>query len=436
MTLEDYLRLDARQWPDKTAAICGGESLTYRELLDASLRQAADMGDVRGRVVAMRSSQAIGFLIHYFAIHLAGGIAAPLDADMPDDAFMQLSERLQHVTAPEGTADILYTTGTTGRQKGVMISHRTIIADAENLIAAQHYSHDLTFVISGPLGHIGSLSKIFPVIVQGATLHITSGLKDLNTFLAAMESAEGKVATFLVPAHIRMLLTMCPDRLAALGHKIDFIETGAAPISQSDMETLCRTLPASRLYNTYASTETGIIATFNYNDGECLAGCLGAPMPHSRIIITPDGLIACQGDTLMTGYAGDEQLTRSVLRDGTLFTADCGRLDDKGRLHLTGREGDTINVGGYKVDPVEVENAAMAHPSVADCICIAVPHPLTGQALKLLVVLQEGTTLDKRAMARWIAARLETHKVPLLYDTTHHVERTYNGKPNRKAYRK
>ena len=85
-------------------------------------------------------------------------------------------------------------------------------------------------------------------------------------------------------------------------------------------------------------------------------------------------------------------------------------------LHLSGRKGDTINVGGYKVAPEEVEEAAMSLPVVRDCICIAVPHPLMGSALKLLVVTTEGLALDKRQLARDLNALLETYKVPQLYE--------------------
>ena len=212
----------------------------------------------------------------------------------------------------------------------------------------------------------------------------------------------------------------------------------SSPISPSIWQVLwlrpCELLPHTRLYNTYASTETGIIATYNFNDGECLQGCLGHPMPHSRLMITSEGLIACQGDTLMTGYVNDPDLTATILHDNTIFTADMGHIDAKGRLHLEGRQGDVINVGGYKVAPTEVENAALSLPQVEDCICIAVDHPLTGQALKLLVVTPEGQLFDKRQIPRALKAQLETYKVPLLYEQVEKIQRTYNGKINRKFY--
>ena len=398
-------------------------------------------------VVCFRSSQDIDFLVTYMAVHLAGGVAAPLEHGMPDALFERISSAVAHSFTLHSSlpiADILYTTGTTGQSKGVMVSHRALIADAENLIAGQGFSHDLVFIINGSLNHIGSLSKIWPCIILGATILIIEGMKDLNAFFRALDtppssfllppSSKLKFATFFVPATIRMILQFAPDRLASYAHKLDFIESGAAPLPQTDMQRLCELLPHTRLYNTYASTETGIIATYNYNDGRCMANCLGRPMPHSKILITPDGLIACQGDTLMSGYVGDPELTATVLRDDTVFTSDVGILDEEGMLHLSGRASDVINVGGFKVSPIEVEEAAMASPMVSDCICISASHPVTGRALKLLVVTPPGQKLDKRTLARYLADRLEPYKVPMLYEQVDTIARTYNGKLDRKFY--
>ncbi len=438
MTLEDYLEQDAALYPQKTAVVCGGEHVTYAELWQ---RVTAKSQKLTAKSQCLRATPTIDYLVDYFAQHRAGCVVAPLEKDMPEATFRDIERQLCQHTVPEGSADILYTTGTTGKSKGVIISHRTIVADAENLIAGQGFSHDTVFVINGPLNHIGSLSKIWPVILQGATMVIIDGMKDLDTFFAAFQLStlnsqlSTKFATFLVPASIRILIQFGADRLAALADRIEFVETGAAAISQSDMEALCRLLPHSRLYNTYASTETGIISTYNYNDGRCIAGCLGRPMPHSDIIITPEGLIACKGDTLMTGYVGDPERTASVLRDGVLYTADIGILDDEGMLHLKGREDDVINVGGFKVAPTEVEDAAMSFPDVKDCICIAVDHPITGKALKLLVAMTNGTTFHKRTLALHLKERLETYKIPLLYEQVPTIQRTFNGKLNRKYYK-
>ena len=439
MRIVDYLAQNAIRYPDKIAVVCGDLSYTYAQLWQEVVDQKDRLLDSRQNheplplIHCFRSSQDIHFLVTYLATHLAGSVAAPLEKGMPESLFQEVKARLQASDVPDGIADILYTTGTTGQSKGVMISHQAMIADAENLIAGQGFTHDLIFVAHGPLNHIGSLSKIWPVIILGATLHILDGLKDAGAFFDAFRQ-EGRYATFFVPANIRYLLAFDAKRFAALADRLDFVESGGAPLSHADMLHLCQLLPHTRLYNTYASTETGIIATYNYNDGRCLAGCLGRPMPHSRVMITDEGKIACQGDTLMSGYLGDEALTAGILHDGTVYMSDYGRIDSDGMLHILGRENDVINVGGYKVAPTEVEDVTMSFSGVTDCICIAADHPVMGLALKLLVVMAAGTSLDKRSLARHLAARLEPYKVPILYEQVASVARTYNGKLDRKHY--
>ena len=338
----------------------------------------------------------------------------------------------------------LYTTGTTGKSKGVVISQKAVIANSENLIAGQGFSHDLVFIIAGSMEHLGCWSKIFPVLMLGATIYIIEdGMKDIDGFFKAFDlplekyslPANTKFATFLVPSNIRILLQFASDRLEAIADRIDFLETGAAPMPHSDMLTLCKILPNTRLYNTYASTETGIVSTYNYNDGECIAGCLGHALPHSQFLITPEGHIACKGDTLMTGYKDEPELTKSVLHDDTLFTADNGYIDEQGRLHILGRDDDTINTGGFKVAPFEVEEVALSMPDIDDCICISQPHPVLGNALALLVVLRNGAKLDKRAIALHLSKKLKRYQIPLTYKEVDKIQRTFNGKLDRKFYK-
>lgn len=157
-------------------------------------------------------------------------------------------------------------------------------------------------------------------------------------------------------------------------------------------------------------------------------------MKHSQVIITDQGLIACKGDTIMTGYVGDSERITSVLKDGTVYTSDMGVLDEEGMLHLLGREDDVINVGGFKVAPLEVENAVLSYPGISDCICISVSHPITGSALKLLYVENEGISINKRSLALFLKSRLEQYKVPMLYEKVESVKRTFNGKIDRKSY--
>lgn len=391
MTFLDMIGRSAAATPDKVAVICGDESITYSSLYR--------------RMAAADTT-----------------LPLPLLGAAWDGTFT------------------LHTTGTTGGAKAVTVSQRAVMANTHNLITGHAYSRTLVFIITGDMTHLGCWSKIFPVLATGGTLLILKdGMRGMEAFFDALDLPLGRYglpdstlfATFLVPSAIRMLLQLSGNRLAQYADRIDFIETGAAPMTGEDMRRLCLLLPHSRLYNTYASTETGVVATYNYNDGRCLQGCVGRALPMSRVIITPEGRIACHGDTLMSGY-GDGSVPMAA---GAAFvTGDLGFMDSEGMLHITGREDDIINVGGYKVAPAEVEAAAMEVPWVEDCVCIPTAHPLLGSAPELLVVVREGHELDVRTLARHIAGRMERYKVPVRYRAVSRIERNRNGKIERRKY--
>ena len=156
MPLESYIRLWAEKQPAKTAVICGAESVTYEELWQQVTELSKEYQQTEGRAVVIRSTQSIRFLVQYLAVHLAGKAIVPLEEDCTDARQNAIQQAVGTCTIPDNVADILYTTGTTGQQKGIMISHKAIVADAENLISAMQFTEDLLFIISGPLNHIGS----------------------------------------------------------------------------------------------------------------------------------------------------------------------------------------------------------------------------------------------------------------------------------------
>lgn len=434
MKLFEYLKNNANQYPDKIVAVCDDEKISYSQLFEKASLMSTNY--TSREVVVFRASQTIDFLVTYFAIHIANAIAVPLECDIPDRSFNEIAESLKRASIPVDVADILYTTGTTGKSKGVMISHKAIVATAMNLIEGQSFSRDLCFIICGPLSHIGSLSKVFPTVIQGGTLIILSGLKGFDAFFKALEYPCDKMATFMVPSGLRMMIRFGSKLLKTFVDKIEFIETGAAPMVQTDMEELCKLLPKTRLYNTYASTETGVVSTYDYSNNDCVAGCLGKPLSNTNIIITEDCNVACSGNTLMSGYVGEEELTKSVMRDGIIYTSDKGYLDEKGMLRLLGRDGDVINVGGYKVSPIEIENIALSMSEIDDCICIPFQHSVLGTIVKLLYVKAKNATITQNEIAKYIASMVEKYKVPQSFEEVGVIKRTYNGKLDRKAYLK
>ena len=414
----DYVVKVVERYPDDIAVICHGERLTYAQLWEAAETEALRLRDIEhiqaGQYFVQTCTQDIAFVVRFLALHLIGA-----------------------------QSDILYTTGSTGKPKAVLLSDEGMIANGENLIDAMGFHHGLTFVICGPLDHFGPWSKMLPVFMTGGTLHILDGLKDLDALFDALRPAsfdqeKAYSATFLVPSAIRMLLQFSRERLAKLADCIEFIETGAAPMATSDMQQLHEVLPQTRLYNTYASTETGIVCTNPYHLSQSIIqGCVGPAMKHSEVMIGPEGEICVSGPMLMAGYLNEDAEGNMQLEPvgKTFQTTDLGYLDAEGRLFLTGRSSEFINVGGLKLSPIEVEDAAMGFKGILDCLCIPVSHPVMGQVPKLLVVLQEGYSLNKKELARYLKEKLtETWKVPINYEVVEEIRKMPNGKKNRKSY--
>lgn len=414
----DYVAKVVERYPDDIAVICHGERLTYAQLWEAVGNEALRLRDIEhiqaGQYYVQTCTQDIAFVVRFLALHLIGA-----------------------------QSDILYTTGSTGKPKAVLLSDEGMIANGENLIDAMGFHHGLTFVICGPLDHFGPWSKMLPVFMTGGTLHILDGLKDLDALFDALRPAsfdqeKAYSATFLVPSAIRMLLQFSRERLAKLADCIEFIETGAAPMATSDMQQLHEVLPQTRLYNTYASTETGIVCTNPYHLSQSIMqGCVGPAMKHSEVMIGPEGEICVSGPMLMAGYLNEDAEGNMQLEPvgKTFQTTDLGYLDAEGRLFLTGRSSEFINVGGLKLSPIEVEDAAMGFKGILDCLCIPVSHPVMGQVPKLLVVLQEGYSLNKKELARYLKEKLtETWKVPINYEAVEEIRKMPNGKKNRKSY--
>ena len=438
MTLEEGICLYAQKTPDKTAVICYEDKISYSNLWNMIIERAGLMnqdGLRKGMPYVFRASQDIDFIINYCAIHYLGAIAVPLEHQAVQENFISIQKEVSSCDFPADIQDILYTTGTTGKSKGVMLSRTALESCADNFICDMHYTDELLYIISGPLNHIASLFKIHPVLIAGGTVCILDGLKDINAFFDVFKLPYNKVATFMVPASLRLIMEFSYEKLCAVADRIDFIETGAAPITGKDMERLAKALPHSRLYNTLGGTEIGAVCTYDFNDGKYMEGCIGRPMKNSMVEVTPDGSIIVSGPTVMSGYVNDPESTAQVLQNGRITTSDLGFVDENGLIHLKGRRGDVINVGGFKVDPLEVENAATGHESVKECICIVAEHPVIGPVLKLLIVLEDGFVLDKHSVAMYLKSKLEPHKIPTYYEAVDKIQRTYNGKLDRKYYR-
>ena len=485
----EMLSVHAANRPDRPAVITPAQSLTYAGLYDLVRGFAKFLiasGVCRGDRVLLRAEQTADYPVLYLGIHLAGGVVTSLERSISDDGVVAVARQISGnviLTDSEAirsacdalciggfdvqqaardhmdddvelafpgigdTADILFTTGTTGSSKGVELSHNALSATAENLIQGCGYRPDTLIIAPGPLNHANAIRKLFTTIYNGSAIYILNGMLNLKAFFKALDTPEGTIACCLPPAAIRTIFSLTHDRLGEYADRIDFIESATSPLPETDKLKLCQLLPKTRLYNNYGSSEAASVCMYDYNRYSDKEGCIGKPSVNSRIIIVDDdhreiasskdnmGLIACGGDIVMKGYVNDPEQTAEVLCDGVVYTNDIGYVDDEGFVYIAGRKGDVINVGGLKVAPTEVESAALGFEGINDCICISVPDDISGHALKLLVVMGDGLQMDASALRRFLSKSLESYKVPKFYEAVDHVERTYNGKINRKAYR-
>ena len=474
--------------PKKLAVMTPDDRVSYGALYAYARGYASYLvssGLTRGDIVVLKATQTIEYAIQYLGIHLAGGVVTSLGRTVSDSEMVDVAksigaaaiitdsaladETCSAVAVPRGnvrdiasehvsdgvelrfpdladSADILFTTGTTGATKGVELSHRALVATAENLIFGCEYRDDTVIIVPGPLNHANAIRKLYTSFVNGSSACLLNGISDTKPFFSVLDSAEGSIACCLPPAAIRKIFQLTKDKIGTYRDRIDFIESASAPLPEADKDRLCELLPKTRLYNNYGSSEAASVCMYDYNRYRGRDNCVGKAMPNSSIIIVDDehheirsskdnvGLIACIGDVNMNGYVNEPELTREVLEDGIVYTNDLGYIDDEGFVYVIGRTGDVINVGGLKVAPSEVESAVLAYDGIADCICIAIRDEITSNALKLLVVMEEGRELDVQDLASVLTRRLESFKIPRAYEVVDSVERTYNGKLNRKFY--
>ncbi len=471
--------------PDKVAIVVKEVETSYSELfrlVRGYSRFLKKIGIKKRDVIVVKASQSLEYVVAYLAIHLCHAVVASVEKSVTENGVKEIAERLKANTIIshelisynnvslkahdilmvakkyfdeaeeyefpdlEDSADILFTTGTTGLSKGVELSHKTLVATAENLIYGCEYKNDTVIIVPGPLNHANAIRKLFTSLANGSIIYILNGMMSINDFYKALDYKKGTIACCLPPAAIRKIFQMSMDRIGEYADKIDFIESASSPLPESDKQRLCRLLPNTRLYNNYGSSEAASVCIYDYNKMQGLVDCIGKPMPNLTVIIVDEnkkkiesskekmGYIACIGDTNMKGYVNDIEATNAVLKDGVVYTNDIGYIDENGYVYICGRKGDVINVGGFKVAPTEVESIALEYNEIGDCICIGVDDSTFGKVLKLLYVLNEDNEFSLSKFKRFLINKLESYKIPKYYQEVNAIEKTYNGKKDRKYY--
>ena len=490
MNIFDALEHGNRHFPHKQAILFSGQSITYGDLheqvsrLSSALKEAAHLK--AGDRVALFLPNRPEFIFAYYAAVRLGAIAVSLNVmlkhdevkfilndsessllitandlmgqvpdarevpslkkilcvDKPERAdafsladFLALASR--HTTAVDLTSDdgaaILYTSGTTGKPKGALLSHGNIIS---NIRATRHHTQmasDDRLICYLPLFHCFGQNFIMNAALDaGATLVLHERFQVEET----LESVKTHRVTmfFGVPPVYQRLLTA--PNIEEYFRNVRYCFTAAAPMPVI-VARQWQTRVGQIIHEGYGLTETSPFASYNH-DSLYREGSIGTPIEKVEMKIVDaegralpsgeTGEIAIKGPNVMLGYFRRPKETAEVIRDGWFFTGDIGKTDSGGYFYLVDRAKDMINVSGFKVWPREVEEVLLQLSSVSEVAVIGIEDAGSGEAVKAFVVLKQGAAAHEPEIIDYARARIADYKSPRFVEFIDHLPRNPAGK--------
>jgi long-chain acyl-CoA synthetase len=488
--VENFLRESARRFPGKTALACGARRLTYREMDEAAARLA---GSLRARGVA-RGDRVVLFLdnspeavIALFAVLRAGGVFSVVNpgtkldklayilnnctakAVLTDARLQPLAEQAAKgapsvaftLPAPfpdEGMpageeapgidldlAMIVYTSGSTGFPKGVMMTHQNIVAAATSITTYLESRADDVVLSVLPLAFDYGLYQALMCARMGATLVLEKSFTYPAVLLDKLK--QERVTGLPIVPTIAAVLLQLKDLAPGMFPHLRYLTNTAAALPPAHIARLQELFPATRLYSMYGLTECKRCTWLPPEQLAVRPGSVGIAIPGTEAYVVDEagrrappgavGELVIRGAHVMKGYWGDPAATSRVLRPGpfpwekVLHTGDLFRSDDEGYLYFVARKDDIIKSRGEKVSPKEVETVLYELPGVREAAVIGVPDPMLGMAIKAVLAADPGAGLTERDVIRHCQRRLEDFMVPKMVEFRAALPKSENGKISR-----
>jgi acyl-CoA synthetase (AMP-forming)/AMP-acid ligase II len=338
----------------------------------------------------------------------------------------------------ESPLAICFTSGTTARPKGVLLSHAARLALSLDLPPRfDCYSEGSVSLLCTPLHHGAGLTRLLTPLLSGGCvrLHRTFDVDEVLAVLARRRID----SIFLVPTMLHRLLGAgIPP---SVEQPTTIISTGSS-LGATYRAQLGEAWPAARLIDVYGSTEAGTVATNGSQDPELPVGTVGHPLEQVEVMICGptssstdgyDGEIRVRSPYLFSGYLDDPEQSSAHLVDGWYRTGDVGKIDEDGRLILTGRMSEMIISGGVNVSPAEVEDVVRAAPGVIDAAVVGLPDPEWGEQVHVAVVCDHTMTVD--SLRTWCRDRVSGPKMPRGLTVVDAIPRNDLGKVDREGLR-
>ncbi|WP_428029062.1 malonate--CoA ligase [Ancylobacter sp.] len=318
---------------------------------------------------------------------------------------------------PDDLAALLYTSGTTGRSKGAMLTHANLASNAQALVEAWRFTADDVLIHALPIFHTHGLFVAINVTLAAGSSMIFLPKFDPELILTLM----GRASVLMgVPTfYVRLLKSPNLTAEAAAGMRL-FI-SGSAPLL-AETHRAWRAATSHAILERYGMTETGM-NTSNPYDGARLAGTVGFPLPGVELrVVAPEsgealgageiGMIEVRGPNVFQGYWRMPEKTAAEFHDGWFVTGDLGLIGPDGYVQIVGRGKDLVISGGYNVYPKEIETEIDALPGVVESAVIGLPHPDFGEGVTAVVVARPDAALDEKSVIDALEHRLARYKLP------------------------
>lgn len=480
MQIAQTVRRCAQLYPDQCALVEGATRYSWRQLERRIAALAAGLqglGLQPGERVAMLADNSHRYLEFFFATIWAGGIAVPINTRWapPEIAFAledsgariliadpghveaatQHQALLDHLVlaadAPETLAGwqhwetlaesaavedagrgfddvacLFYTGGTTGRSKGVMLTHSNLLTNGLTAMLNMDIRAGTVHLHVSPMFHVAGGARLFSVTLAGGT-HVVLPKFEIEPFLAAIERERVNI-TVVVPTMLNRLVQH-PDMERYDLSSLQLLSYGASPMPAALLKRTMERLPGIRFLQSYGMTELSPVATVLTPEFHTFEGpnagyvaSAGQPVYNADLrIVDPDeqplptgaiGEVCVRGPMVMRGYWNQPELTAEALRGGWMHTGDAGYMDERGFLFIVDRIKDMIVSGGENVYSAEVEDVLYAHPAVAECAVIGIPSDTWGEAVHAVVVPKAGQAVTEAELIAYCRERIAGFKCP------------------------
>ena len=496
-TVPELLRAQASRIPDQPFVRWRGRSVSYSEFdvrTDALAAGLADLGVEPGDVVSVMLPNCLEFLEAWWAVLKAGAVFGPINPAFtaPEASYALGHSRavavvtdgngaatlagahgaaelagLRHVISveegdgdlalgslagrggevpasgrrPADLATLMYTSGTTGKPKGAMLTHGNVLANAA-------MGAEVLPLVGGE--RVGMMLPLFHVNAQIVTCVIPMMVGcEVVMWERFSASTFWQTVAELEP----VALSAVPTILAAVLHTADaptgptslrYIICGAAPLSRELLEAFEDRFEI-RILEGYGLTESTCVSSLNPYYGVRKPGSIGLPVRGQQMkIVAPDGSpvddgelgeIVVKGPNVMAGYLRNEEATVETVRDGWLHTGDVGCVDSEGYFFIVDRAKDMIIRGGENIYPREIEEVLYTHPGILECAVIGVPDEVRGEEVLAVVAPKPGAELDGDQLTVYAAERLAAFKVPRRFEIRTELPKNATGKINKQPLR-